>query len=761
MDDVKPRSSDAEGIRIDSASVEGNILEEFNSKQPIKPIRYNQQATSFIVPAFGPHKEKVIRLEDTDCPYKKLIFSIIYTAFYRTFVLDDLSKSRKRELHGYVHIVTDYLNEYDFENGKEINFFKEFEASRINTDKVKQGSTGLQNLLKWLKTAYEFDHFATDGAWQTNFIDSALDIRSLGKNTDVEQTTLTDWFAYSTWLRDDDVGVGHDLYSRLASPKALITSFITTVTVQLNEVQSAKNALIEFFKANNVKPSDFQLISKKADEIRGKFTREQYKAINTALNNLRELYHKRADVIEADKGVGDGYLKLAIQFVIRECVKDRYFELIKSRFFANKRLLIATKSNGTQHLFYQTSFQEAFFSIRFLNELAVYAQSRNDHNIDKPKTVGEQTIFTWLMAYQTVQPSDINKLKLKDFRFVRRNNGQITHIDLEYFKGRANSIHQVRTLETRSLLGTVVLNYIDDFANTSKDDWEKKLIRKTDTGTTAITKMFESCGHEIKDSIDKNLKKEKVSMVFIESMLKILRNGIRHHSRKQNLRDYRKTCELRVQKSCFGLTAIKNSSVHSRSDTFTPTQLINYHSHTDEVERKYYHSESNLEWQNRSGLITRAVMNDMTVNLFRASDDERAAFNSEFTRALEMINAKKNDTLARLKLITGKADGQINDLGIVKKPSSAEADASDVIYLLDTPETVVKLLHYRAEAERLHHLLVTSAPEFLLFTVLPTTEWIEELFDKKSFSKSSTEHGQALYKNFKKHLSPLFQNQIR
>lgn len=337
MDDETPRSSGAEGIKLDSSSLENKILEEFKSKQLIKPIRFNQHATSFTLPDYEYYKEKVVRLERTDCRYKKLIFSMIYTAFYRSFVLDDQPKSHKKAFHSCATTVTAYLNKYDFESGKEIDFFKDFETHRINTDKVKSGSTGLQYLLNLVKTALEFDSFTTNGAWQTNFIDSALGIRALGV-TDVEQTTLTDWFGYSTWLREEDVGIGHDLYSRLASPKALITSFITTITVQLNEIQSAKDALIELFKANKVKPSDFPLISKNADQTVSEFTQEQYKAIRAALNKLRELYHKRADVIEADNDAGKGYLKHAIQFVIRECVFDRYFEFIEGRFVANKRL---------------------------------------------------------------------------------------------------------------------------------------------------------------------------------------------------------------------------------------------------------------------------------------------------------------------------------------------------------------------------------------------------------------------------------------
>ncbi len=322
MDDETRGSSEAEEIMHDSLSIENKILEEFKVKQSIKPMRFNQRATSFIIPANERFKEKVIRLEATDCPYKKLIFSVIYTAFYRSFVLDDLTKSDKMDLHCNVLTVTAYLNDYDFENGKEINFFKEFETSRINTNKVKPSSTGLRTLLKWVNKAAEFDNFTTDGAWQTKFIDSALEIRVLG-NTDVEQTTLTDWFGYSTWLREGDAGVGHDLYSRLASPKALMTSFITTIAVQLKEIQSAKDALIELFKANDVKPSDFPLVSKKGDKTWSEFYREQYNAMSAALNKLRELYHQTAEAIEAEKVVGNGFLKLAIQFVIRACVNGR------------------------------------------------------------------------------------------------------------------------------------------------------------------------------------------------------------------------------------------------------------------------------------------------------------------------------------------------------------------------------------------------------------------------------------------------------
>jgi hypothetical protein len=743
---------------VNPSSIETKILKEFNAKQPIKDIPFNQQTTSFILPGYDGRNEKIIRLEDTSSPHKKLIFSMIYTAFYQIFVLEDRAKSQKAEMHTYAQIVTRYLNSYFFESGKEINFFKDFEATRINIDKVSR--TGLQVLLKWLKAASEFDRFIIGATWQTHFIDSAEELKALGES-DVQQTTLTDWFGYSTWLRQDDLGVGHELYSRLASPKALVKSFIATVTVQLNEIQSAKEALVEFITANKIEPADFPLISKKDDQTKEEHTRIQYAAFNETLNKFRELYHKRLEGIYADQETDSRNLKLAMQFVIREFVFSRCFERVEADFFANKPLTISKKTDGRPEYMYKTGAQDALFGLRFLNELARYVKSGNDPMIDKPKTIAEQTIFSWLMAHQTVQSSDIPKLRLKDFYFVRRNSGRITHIDLEYFKGRTRALHQVQTLETSSLLGTVILRYIEDFSCASKEGKDKKLIDKTNTGQTVLNKMFESCGFEIRECIDENLKREKVSPVFIESMLAILRKGIRIDFKGQRVSDYTENCERRVPRYCFSLSAIKNSSIHARSDTFTPTQLLNYHSHTDKTEKQSYLSPSNEEWLNRSGLITRAVMNDIRGNLFRASDSDRVMFNSEFTRAVETINTKKNDVLARMKLITGKQEGQISELGFLKNSNSTEGEVSDTIYLLDTPETVVKLMHYRAEAERLHHLLLASAPEFLLFTVLPTTEWIEALFDKKSFSKLSVDQGQTLFRKFKEHLPPLFQNQIR
>jgi hypothetical protein len=754
MDSEDIKASESEIIEAEFFSDQAAILEEFEAKKPFKYIKLDPHSTSFLIPQVGPRLQKVITLEETECEYKKLVFNVIKTAFHHFFMTENNPPSVKINFITNMPNIVEYLNSYTFLEGKEINFFKSYESFRINKDKIKPASTGLLTLLKCVKLVSALNSFIKDlSSWQRKFINSAAQIKILGWDRgDAEQITLTDWFSVSTWLRRDDVGVGHETYSKLASPKALVNSFVATITAELNDIQLAKDALINFFRVNKIKSSDYPLekIETKSDD-RYAFREERVLQRNSTLNKLRKLF--------SNDESKDKHLRLAMILVLREFVTPHSIEHMKERFFNNKVLKRTKKDKDNSLVLIGTQQKESLFGSRFLNEVAEYASLPDGNNIDKPKSFAEHVIFSWLMAYQTVQPSDIKKLKLKDFKFVRRNNCRVTHIDLEYFKGRANTIHQVRMLETRSLLGSVILKFIQGFVPESKEDKNKNITLDYKCDWLTVNRIFEFC-EEIPDSIHCSLIREKASPVFIKSILLIIRNGIKFNPKgDMSYEGYIVNGDLNCQKKTFSLTAIKNSSIHSRSDTFTPTQLINYHSHSNDVERKHYLSESNEEWLNRSGLITRAVMQDLTTNLYRASKSDRVIFNSEFTYAIETITKKKNDILVQMKMITGAQSGDVNHLGLLKKVDRQEDDA-DTIYMLDTPETLLKLLHYLDQVKENHHLLATSSSEFLLFTVLPTAEWIEELFDKKLFSKKSMTDGRNMYKKFKAHLPPLFKNQI-
>ena len=111
------------------------------------------------------------------------------------------------------------------------------------------------------------------------------------------------------------------------------------------------------------------------------------------------------------------------------------------------------------------------------------------------------------------------------------------------------------------------------------------------------------------------------------------------------------------------------------------------------------------------------------------------------------------------QLITEKT-GSVDDLGFIRSKTYPD-DYPDVIYVHDSAETIVKYMHYLAEVNLKFKRLIESAPEFLLFTVCPTCEWIEELMDSKTFSKECVTKGKIMYMQYKSELLPLFTAQLR
>jgi hypothetical protein len=144
------------------------------------------------------------------------------------------------------------------------------------------------------------------------------------------------------------------------------------------------------------------------------------------------------------------------------------------------------------------------------------------------------------------------------------------------------------------------------------------------------------------------------------------------------------------------------------------------------------------------------------------------AFNGDFTQALEVINDKKNDVLSRLKLVTNTT-GNVNELGIIKDHVPVDDDYPDTLYLLDTPETYVQMKHYLAEGLKHYKQLIRSNSVFLEYTVLPTCEWIEVLFNASNlkqangqgFSQETVKQGNIMYKTYQAHLPPLFTAQLK
>jgi hypothetical protein len=516
----------------------------------------------------------------------------------------------------------------------------------------------------------------------------------------------------------------------------------------LIQIQLAKDALIAFLR-----DSRFTIAELPHLKVRGDFESANDYKIHIQATQRSFFNYLHLKLITNSNLTSE--LHLAIELIVHSNIHERH-RANALRDVIDKKGLVVLK--GAQNCF--IGKRHSGFHLTFIKDLVEYIENPISAGYSVPVCEVEQLYFTWLMSCQTVQPSDIFKLTLSDFKFVRRVNGNITHIESDYFKGRANTYHQLNTLKTANDAGKAVLRYISDV--TGMENKRTYLVPKLSTayivsGHGLIGWSVMLCANtSISTILEKKYLSQKITPVFIEAFGALINKGL---TKRKSERRGMNNCETLVTRNFFGLASIKTSAVYAQSDTFDPTTLFNYNSHTDKTERLSYLTPHNEEWQNSCGKITRAVMRDLSVNLFRASQHDREIFNSEYSHAAELIKARSNEVLASMKIVTQKRDGRIDQLGILRN-NHIEADLPDTIYLQDSPETVMKLKHYLDEVKSKQSMLKKSSPEFLLFTVLPTTEWIETLFEQKSFTKASLISGEALYVKYRAQLPPLFTAQL-
>jgi len=732
---------------------------EWQASQPVSPLPFDCTVTRFVVPSARDYTPKVVSLAKNPSNELRLIFAALYTAHYLYFYTDSFSKDRATRFSSYIGILLDFLNSYSFNNSNRVNVLKDYEADRIkkgslkkNNKKLKTQSSGLSAMKTMIINALDYPEFYK----QLNDIEYSY-LLSISKTKVapkdlVGQATLTEWFAQHTWLRRGDVGIGHQLYSLLKSPKALISSFETTTVTSLLEIQQAKFAMIKFFRE-----ADWRI-----DDIP-----EQKFDLNSSKGKSKDMTTQVIALFNAMRGryciyPNDQHLDAAISMMITEMIHEPLAPYLRRKFMANEVIFKSIRYGKTKRLYARESARKGIFSYSYVRELFVYATSKGGESKSVPTCYVEDVLFSWIMAIRTVQPSDIPKLTQKNFRTIERRSGKVTHIHLNYFKGRSGQNHEVKSFSTRTDIGKAVLRFLLDKKNFGPESNPIRIAEtyKSLVGINSLAPLIECLMSHLGEKVRQRLREKNVSTVFIDAIEAIVNNGVVYAKRiHHNKVNYLNTVDTPVYGSgVFGLSYIKNSAVHSRSDAFTPTQLFNFHSHSNHVERESYLSRENQEWIDNCGLITRAVMQDLAVNMFRASEKAQAVFNSEFTRASEYINNQRQHILGRLRLLTEEKHGHIDELGFVEYVD--HLDIPGTIYLVDCPETVLKHRHYVNEVKRKYKLLLENSPKFLVFEVLPTVEWIEVLFDEKRFSKRSVAEADVLYKKYGSELPPLFMEKI-
>lgn len=694
------------------------------------------------LPTLNNEKSKyVISLDGVNCQYKRLLFSAINAGLYHSRQnYEDRGRSVLRNAT-HIFYFWNFIKSLPLTLEQFNQSIKLFESWRVQTQSLKVQSSGASTIILLMQMALIFADFRkTLNATNYDLLERLCQTK-LAKHDPRAPVTLNHWFSQHTWLRRDDVGIGNDLYNRLSSPQALMNSFQVTLVSLLSFIQRSKDALISFFKDTQITKSNIEKVKPVSQ-----FSSRNEQSLNTQriIDNFFTLIKRKLKSNYKISPELSDAIELMVYSNCTSSFRNRCYQYLFSKNSNSSKIVYLTA----------TSPEHPIFSISFLRSLASY--STNPTTKVMPVCEGETMIFGWLMANQTVQVSDISKLRLSDFSFMKRSSGKISHIECKYFKGRADGYHRLSTIDVSSDMGASILRYLLD--KTGLTNTETLLVPNLRTAylsgkmslVSRLLLALEVSG--AKTLYLNKLKTEKATPVFYQAYKTLMTNG------RPN-RSYVEPGELSVQNTTFGHAAIKTSAVYSSTHKFDPTTLINTNSHTNETEQNSYRDERNFEWDNICGRVTRAVMRDFYVNVFRPSQQENSVLKSEFTRAKDYISTKSQQVYATLKVVTNR-EGSVNEIGLSNNKTIDVGDLPDTIYLVDSAETVMKMKHYLAEVRLKHKTLNNCDPEYLFSTVLPTTEWIEMVFDKNVFSTESLQDGTALYEQFKSQLPPHFNHKL-
>lgn len=724
-------------------SAEEGAAREYAATRKISRMALKDNIEDFHVIDESGEVKSSFKLLEVDCPWKHLIFRALRAAYNEIFIHENTAESNKDAFLSHAQKFWVFVRNYPTsKSALRVKIIKNYEAYKIDVFGLKPISAGLNEIKRLINIALSSSDFnkALESV-ERDFLYTITEVKATPSYHDIKPINLNTWFTQHAWLRTDEYGIGHNDYTSVSLPKRLIASFTVTTVTALELIQDAKVALLAFFENANITSKDLPNMKDRSEfETQNLFNTHQkecgQKLINTFLRNK--------DAAEEISNLNN-----ALKLLIYSNCNERHIKQCAGKLNSSPPLA----SILTDH---------PIFHFSFIVKLIMHAEKRDKKRETVPVCRAEETFFSWLMAVLSVQATNIcgpNGLKLSDFRFTRKADGRITHISCSYFKTRAGRAHRTSTLTTDGYLGKVALRYIRDVTGLVDDEtmlvskpYGNPIFSKTGDISKSINLFtIDTLRHELEQQISKY----QASNVFYDAICALLKNGVRKLDiNRQKLE--RAEIETNVAGTFFGLSMIKTSAVYSRSASFNPDALLNFNSHSNETERQSYLTENNLEWLNNCGRVTRLVIIDLLVNVFRPSQENQTKFNSEFTKALDFINSKKDESLA-LQVFVSESDGQeskTDEIGVISRVS--EIGATDSIYVEDSRWTVMKMLHYKQQVKENHKHLWEQSPTYLFSTVIPTLEWIEEILNENFFCRENINQGKLLFEKFEKELPPLF-----
>lgn len=745
MDDLEDNSA------LNSAYYEDEINKVLKDKQKVITFEYPLNSTSLLVPATHGYPERKIIFKDNNHKDKALIFRLIVAAYNYTFTDEFSPLSTKGNFSITSSKFVAWLNGAEISNRYSI--LKDYESCCFDLYNNHGGNSVLHRIKNLFSYAYRNEQFLLSlKAEEAKYL-IALKNTKVSPNLNKKQKSLASYFGALNWLRREDLGVGNQVYSILASPKMTVNSLKSTASVVIIELYKSKSTLRSFISDSGLSESTFG-----TSDFRSKTRRQRCFILSQAVYTLLCKYHEMK--------VKTSHLRHALELVLLSNVTNRAnFEELLPALDSKEEMDMILCKNRSQELSSTTA--ERIFRVEYSGPLlsVEVLQQLSDPNAALAITQQEAWVFSWLMASLTVQPTDIAKLSRDSFRTLKVA-GRVTHIECEYFKGRSNAIHNTRILSTRKIEGRALLLYLGQHSG--------KALRSFDTDLPAISAGISSISGMLNALLSLPFILDQMSSAHrrqgrIPVVIPLLLNSLITHGKHiANIAKNVKTIKLNKRqalvsksetpcpKNLFGLQAIKNSAVHAYSDPYTLHYLVNRNSHTNQTEKQHYLNADNEEWMNAAGRITRSVMFDLINNVFdldfcelnhNQTDKAKAAFNNEFANVTNNISYKKGEMLSRLKVITEQGKGTINDTGVLSFSDKSEEEYLP-IYVLDSQVTAFKIFNYLEQFKNNYKKLLSCNPEHLYQTALPTVEWMERVLT--ILDKDSVSNGEKLFVQMKK-----------
>jgi hypothetical protein len=735
---------------FDSAYYEDQIRKNFQDKQTVTVFKYPLNVTSIIVPKTHGLPKRKLGFVDIKHKDKALLYRLIVAAYNYAFTDEFAALSTKGNFSRHCWIFVDWLNGVEISN--RYSALKDYESYCFVKRNNHGGASELVNLKTLFTYAYEDDEFRKSLTQEESSYLIELKKTKVSPNLNKKQSSITSYFGALDWLRREDVGVGNQLYQTLASPKLVVKSLKCTASVVITELYKAKTILRHFLLHSSLSACDFEI-----PNFQSKSRHERPVFIGKIIYTLLCKYHEMEEK--------SAHLRKALELVLLSNVTTQTcFDKIRPAIDSKDEMefIFRTKEGLLSNWVLGRTFKNAnagiLLSVGALQQLA-------DTTKPFPITQLEELFFSWLMASLTVQPSDISKLSKHSFRLLKIG-GRVTHIECEYFKGRANAIHNTRTLSTRKIEGRALLLYLNQHSGISLCSYEAEtpIIASGFSSICGVLNVVLSLPFMLDQLASKHRQIGRNPVIMPLVLNSLITHGLHNEniikaSRKLTVDERRARVwqsETPCSKALFGFRAIKNSAVHAFSDPYTLYYLINRNSHTNQTEKLNYLTADNEEWMNSSGRITRSVMLDLINNVFdldfrglsdKQVDKAKAAFNYEFGSVTDTVSHKSGEMLSRLKVVTEQGKGLVNEIGVLSLANRGE-DAFDPIYVLDSQVTVFKILNYLDQFKNNYKRLLSRNPDYLYQTVLPNVEWMERVLTK--LSKKSITSGEKTFEQMQK-----------